>query len=305
MGEFSHQAAQGVLADLKSAFAGPVFDSRKKFFLFVCGGPVEPVPGKELSLRRQFIDWSVTELPDFIVLLAEDAFKQTRSYRLSQVVNLAAFESAIARIADIVVIFPESPGSCAEVGFFSNSPRIPVKTIVGNDVSYRGDPSFLNFGPLRSIDSRSVFSPRIDVKLANPRDDFAVIKKKLDHWKKDEKRRRFMYAPYKQLDLRQRLFVVLEMLHLLRLVTLEDLRYAVKETFGAASLDSVGRILAVLKGAGYVTEFQGRYALAKDKETLLEFDIAKKKDQLIARVTEYYQSHRPELYEAVTTWAGS
>jgi len=203
------------------------------------------------------------------------------------------------------VIFPESPGSCAEVGFFSNSPKIPAKTIVGNDVAHRGDASFLNFGPLRSIDSRSIFSPRIDVRPATPIDDFGVIKLRLDHWKKDEKRRRFRYAPYRDLDLKERLFVVLEMLHLLRLVTLEDLRYAVKETFGPASLDNVGRILAVLKGAGYVTEVDGRYALAKDRETLLEFDIARKKEQLIARVTEYYQSHRPELYEALTAWSAS
>jgi hypothetical protein len=305
MGEFSHPAADRLFVELRSAFEGTVFDGRKKFFLFVCGGPFDPAPGGDLSLRRQFLNWSERELPDFIVLLAEEAFRQTRSYRIHRVINLAKFEDFIATVADAVVIFPESPGSWSEVGFFSNSRGIPEKTILANDANFRGEPSFLNIGPFRTIDAKSIFSPRIDVRTVDPLNDFAVIKRKLDVWKRDEKRRRFMYAPYKNLDLKQRLLVVLEMLHLLRLVTFEDLRYAVKETFGPASLDSVGRMLSILDGAKYVTEVNGRYALAKGRQTMLEFGIATKKDELISHVTEYYQTSRPELYDAITAWASS
>jgi hypothetical protein len=305
MNEFSDAPAQRLLEGLKDAFAEDVFHRRKKFILFVCGGPLDPLPGENPSLRRQFRDWSERELTDFIVVLAEEAFNQTRSYRLTRAVNLARFEAVIGQVADVVVIFPESPGSYSEVGFFSNSHAIPAKTIVANDKFYRAEPSFLNFGPLRSIDAKSIFSPRIDVSTADPTEDFGVIKKKLNDWRIHQKRQRFTYAPYKQLDLKERLSVVLELLHLLRLVTLKDLRYAVKQTFGPASLDSVGQILAVLKGAGYVTEVDDRFALAKHRETLLEFDVVSKKEQLIARVTEYYQSHRPELYDAVRAWVSS
>jgi DNA-binding transcriptional ArsR family regulator len=302
MGVFSHPAADRLLAELKSAFTGAVFDSRQTFFLFVCGGPVD---GPELTLRRKFLDWSKCELPDFIVILAEEAFKQVRSHKPTRAVNLGAFEKLIAEVADIVVIFPESPGSYAEVGFFSGSQHIPAKTIVANDSTYRGVQSFLNLGPLRSIDSKSRFSPRIDIRIADPLDDFAAINRHLNAWKAVERRQRFTYAGYRDLDHKQRLIVILEMLNLLRLATLGDLRYAIKETFGSASWESVSRLLSILVGAEYVREVGGRYALAKGRGTMLEFEVANKKEDLIARVTEYYQSHRPELYDAVRTWASS
>jgi hypothetical protein len=301
MGEFSHPAAQSLLEKLKNAFTGTVFEKRTEFFLFVCGGPVD---GKDLTLRRQFLDWSERELPDFVVILAEDAFRQTRSQSLPRSVNLGIFEALIAGISDFVLIFPESPGSFSEAGFFCNSPGIPKKTIIANDSTYRAEESFLNLGPLRSIDSKSNFSPRIEVRVADPLDDFSVIKKKLEEWRKGARRQRFAYAPYKQLGHKQRLFVVLELLHLLRLVTLEDLRFAVKATFGPVSVDNVGRMLSILVGAKYAIEIDGRYSLAKNRETMLEFDVTNKED-LIARVTEYYQRHRPELYEAIRTWAST
>jgi hypothetical protein len=305
MGEFSHPAAPKLLAEVKKAFEGSVFDSRKKFFLFVCGGPIEEIKGTDPTLRRQFLQWSKSELPDFIVVLAEEAFKQMRLYRHSRAVNLGFFEKLIAQVADILIIFPESPGSFSEVGFFSNADGIPIKTMVANDSKFRGEPSFLNNGPLRTIDSRSVFSPRIDVRTADPIDDFAVIKRKLEIWKTTEKRERFTYAPYGKLDLKQRMIVILEMLHILRLATLEDLRYAIKETFGPAGLESVRRMLAILVSASFVTDFNGRYAVAKDRESMLEFDTANMKETLVARMTEYYQNHRPELFEAVRAWVSS
>ncbi|MGC1838180.1 MAG: retron St85 family effector protein, partial [Candidatus Acidiferrales bacterium] len=273
----------------------------EKFFLFVCGGPID---GKDPTLRLRFLSWSERELPEFIVIRAEEAYKRTRFHTPSRPIDLASFESLIGGIADIVVIFPESPGSISEAGFFCNSPGIPAKMIVANDSTYRGEPSFLNLGPLRKIDSKSDFSPTIDIRLADPTVDFAVIKKKLEAWKKVARRKRFAYAPYKDLKPKQRLFVILEMLHILRLVTLEDLRYAVKEIFGPASLESVGRMLSILVGAKFVGDVDGRYSLAKDRETMLAFDAAKK-DELIALVTEYYQNHRPELYDAVRAWASS
>lgn len=301
MGEFSHPAAKKLLDDLRDAFEGDVFEKGEKFFLFVCGGSVD---GSANSLRLQFLKWAEQELPDCIAILAEDAYKQTLSHLPSRPINLALFEALVADISDFVVIFPESPGSFSEAGFFCNSRGIPTKMIVANDSTHRGKPSFLNLGPLRKIDSRSQFSPTIEVDLADPTEDFGVIKTKLEIWKQAARRQRFSYSSYKNLKPKRQLFVVLEMLHILRLVTLEDLRYAIKEVFGTASLESVGRILSILMGAKFVSDINGRFALAKGKETMLAFQPAKELE-LISIVTGYYQNNRPEMYDAVRAWVSS
>jgi hypothetical protein len=123
-------------------------------FVFVCGGKIG---NGETSLRQQFIQWAEHNLPNFICLLAEDALKDGFVVGRRKFIDLARFESVIAGIADCVLIFPESPGSFAETGFFSNSKKIRDKTLVINPIDKQKD-SFLNMGPIHTIDRFSFLS---------------------------------------------------------------------------------------------------------------------------------------------------
>jgi hypothetical protein len=69
-----------------------------------------------------------------------------------QSVNLAHFEATLAKWAHLVVIFPESPGSFAELGMFSIAPKIGRKLLLMMDNRYETHQSFINRGPVRAAE---------------------------------------------------------------------------------------------------------------------------------------------------------
>src|SRR5687767_204163 len=118
----SDPAWKRVLESLRAVFQNkPIYLRNRPFFVFVCGG--ELGEGKT-TLRKQFLQWAEHELPNFVCLLAENAIKDNFVAGKRKFIDLARFESVIAGIADCVLIFPESPGSFAETGFFARSPEI-------------------------------------------------------------------------------------------------------------------------------------------------------------------------------------
>ena len=164
---FSHPSGMRVLTSLRFIFEKkPVYLRKHPFFIFVCGGQLGPGTG---SLRKQFIQWAEHQLPDFICLLAEDALKDGFVAGRREFIDLAKFESVIADIADGVLIFPESPGSFAETGFFSNSRKIRDKTLIINSIGEQGD-SFLNLGPIHTIDRFSYLKPTLHIEVIDPAD---------------------------------------------------------------------------------------------------------------------------------------
>src|SRR5436305_15007714 len=92
-----------------------------RHLLFVCGGSVHPAHN---SLRKKFLAYANAELPNFRVFLAESATRDMFDYHPPHFLNLAHFEEFIAAYSDCIVLFPESQGSLAEIGFFSAYPRI-------------------------------------------------------------------------------------------------------------------------------------------------------------------------------------
>lgn len=86
--------------------------------LFVCGGPTKKAPGKRISRRRKFLEWLSKQEPRFAVILAEDIYSLAQR-KSEPFLNLNSFESVLAELSDCTLVFPESVGSWAEVGFFS------------------------------------------------------------------------------------------------------------------------------------------------------------------------------------------
>jgi hypothetical protein len=297
---FANDDGTKLLNEIKSAFErGPVFERSKKSILFVCGGPVELEAGKEPSLRREFLNWARENLKDFVLILAEHAFKQTRLYRNSAFINVAKFESLIASIADFILIFPESAGSYSEVGYFSRGAAIRTKILVGNDSLHEGRPSFLINGPLKLIDDFSTLRPRILIDTRNPLDAFALIRDRLEEQRVGSERTKFEYAAFGKLAYRDRFLAVLEMIRILRLVSLRDLRYALKHVFNRASGSAVQTIVSILLGGGYVSERDGLFYLGAGRTSLLEFKNADLVTELMARAMSHYSVHRPDISEAV------
>jgi hypothetical protein len=82
------------------------------------------------------------------VVFAESA---TQLYRDTHYEDLISFEEDIARVASLVFIIAESPGSLAELGAFSMNPTISDNLRVIVQSQYADAESFIRYGPIQKI----------------------------------------------------------------------------------------------------------------------------------------------------------
>lgn len=132
-----------------------------KPFVLICGGTVGNITNENpISLRDAF--------------LRSDCFSTIKSAELLQIEEiqeyfdkdcpyseLVTFENDLASLSDLVVLFPESPGSFAELGAFTTQVGIVEKLLVVMQLKYQNESSFLLKGPLaylRNTSKKSVFS---------------------------------------------------------------------------------------------------------------------------------------------------
>lgn len=290
--QFAHPSADSLLAEVRRLFENkPVFQKRDKPVLFLCGGPLS---SRSKNMRRAFLEWSKGHLPQMVILLAEDAFRHTKLYDPPETVNLSDFEELIGSIADCVLVFPESEGSFAELGFFSGG-KLRKKVLVANSVAYQTKESFVNLGPIKTIDGFSFLSPTVQVIKHRGRFDFSPVQERLGRLLERTNRRAFQYASYKDLSYLGKLLVTLEMINIFHFVTLASLGDCIRTVFGNANIKELKRILSILAGAGYLHVQDHYFSLEMDKGTLLEFDGVRI-DDVKARVLHYYQKHQTVLY---------
>lgn len=74
-------------------------------------------------------------------------------------------EEELANLADLVIVLVESAGTFTELGAFSLSTPLRRKMLAIVDEMYKGDSSFISNGPVKWIDSESLFSPTVYTNL--------------------------------------------------------------------------------------------------------------------------------------------
>lgn len=297
---FSNPAGQKLLASLRGVFKEKrVYHRKHRFILFVCGGRLGE---GETSLRKEFIEWAEHNLPRFICLLAEDALKDSFAGEGRTFVNLAKFESIIAEVADCVLIFPESEGSFAEVGFFANS-VIREKTLIVNPLRFQAEDSFLNLGPIETI-NQDTFLKIIHINEQESA-DFTPIRKRLERLKWPEHRQRLRYKTFGRFNFREKLLVVFEMLRVLRMADVKTLRHALVECFGGNPRNQeLKHLLRILLAAKFIKrdKKEAEYFKVVAGLNLIEFDHYEI-EKVFAQVTLFYYKYSPELYESLSEGA--
>ncbi|HEV3332635.1 MAG TPA: retron St85 family effector protein [Bryobacteraceae bacterium] len=121
--------------------------------IFLCGGAVGET-GPDKSARDYFYRH-----------LKSKATKIAQRVRLAEAVNawfrgnefpdLLELENYLADLADITVLFVESPGSIAELGAFAASDVLRPKTLAVLNASHSSDRSFITDGPVKARDFRN------------------------------------------------------------------------------------------------------------------------------------------------------
>ncbi|EKO3979993.1 TPA: retron St85 family effector protein [Vibrio fluvialis] len=116
----------------------------KKTTIFLCGGAIDDDNYARSKMSRVFREHSKYEL-----LFPEDIFDDLLAGPGQH--SLLHLENILADCVDAIVLFPESPGSFAEIGAFSNNSKLAEKLIVISDKNYKNKKSFINYGPYRLI----------------------------------------------------------------------------------------------------------------------------------------------------------
>jgi hypothetical protein len=123
-------------------------------FVFLCGGIIKESGFSRPDSLRDYL-WRVCLLSRRLkgeVVLAE---KANQLYRATKYTDLISFEEDIARIASLVLVIAENPGSLAELGAFSSNDVISKSLRVIMQQKYAKAESFVRWGPVERLKNDS------------------------------------------------------------------------------------------------------------------------------------------------------
>ena len=122
--------------------------------VFLCGGRTSDIGDtKSLSLRDAFLKiYPHPAIDGKDLLQAEDV--TVLSIFDEHYSDLLQFETDLAQVTELVLLFCESEGSLAELGAFSMVDEIAQRLLVVIREKYWKSESFVRFGPLRALEKR-------------------------------------------------------------------------------------------------------------------------------------------------------
>jgi len=137
------------LKEIAKIIKEKIFVARNnKVTVFLCGADIT-----NKNTARSKMATIFSHHPRYELLYPEDLFDDLLVGQKKY--SLLALENILADNVDAIVLFPESPGSFAEIGAFSNNEKLVKKLIVLSDKKYKSDKSFIRYGPYRLIKNSS------------------------------------------------------------------------------------------------------------------------------------------------------
>jgi len=317
---FQHPAAKKMLERVASAFANnAVWLLPHNQLVFVCGGPTKPrtnssksrqaslnslrrslaaiISGStpSLSVRRKFLAWATQNLQGMSFVLAEDAAQDIATHDAPKLLNLSEFEKTLAEFADCVIIFPESVGSWAELGYFSALRKIPEKCLVVNCQSKQGG-SFLNDGPIDSINRISAY-PKVLVNFLSSKIDFTIVAERLQQYKHRSTRSQIKSLKFDCLTGREKFAIIHYLISIFPSLDIESLILVVRTIFTSYRAGNIRRIVSMLVSVKFVERIPGdehRFRMRAGTRRLLEVQGISA-DGLLSEHTQFFQKHQPHL----------
>lgn len=292
------QAAKSLLESLHGLFyQGQAFLLPHQHLTFVCGARPNS-EGEALSLRSQFLDYLKENDQRNLILpiLAEQAIDEFLDSGVDAAVDLGKFENLIANCVDSILIFPESPGSYAELGFFAANAEVLKKTLIANRDSFQGN-SFINLGLMPFFNRDSIYKPMIILGGDLP-PGFAQIIERLQLKTANAKyRKRFPVDVFKLLISKHQLIALYELIRAFGFITEENLFSVINLVFKSYDLEVVHRLLAILVAMNYICrDGHGDYLIRNGAPSLLEYsEDAFEKAR--GQVRLFYKKHDEAAFE--------
>lgn len=283
---------------LKSYFSrGDLFFSRDAHICFVCGAGVDVFPEtQEHSLRHMFIQ-HVGGTPDsnIICIRAEHAATELLRQIEERGRNISLFERTIANSVDSLLVFPESPGSFAELGYFSAHPDIAKKMLVAVKVRHQAN-SFITLGPIHSISKISEYAPVPMALGEDPRQQMRDIAERLlgESVRRRPYRRRYELEAWKEYAGRFQISIIDEIVDLAGALTEKDLLQIIQMIFGAYDVSEVRLLLSLLVAMDRIARNDNGdiYSLRRAK-AFVECDSHAERLKVTAAWRDAYETHDP------------
>lgn len=228
---------------------GDLFYCRDVHLCFVCGNSSELLDGgKRRSLRSTFVEY-IQDSPHskIICVRAETAATELLRQLEERGKSISGFERTIAETVDSVLIFPESAGSIAELGYFSAHRGVAEKTLVAITEKYQEN-SFIYLGPIHLVNAFSRYAPVPFVMAEPTKQQMRKIAEKLlgESLNKRPYRERFEHDAWKSISLRHKLAIIDELIDIVRASTEPDLRNYIEICFGAYDISEIRLLLSIL-----------------------------------------------------------
>ena len=256
---FTHPTGRELLKRVAQQFSGTgTYLLRDSNIVFVCGGTGDGY------MRPRFCEYARTEIPHLRIFLAEDAQKDYVTHAEPEFHNVGEFEDIIGEVSDCVVLFPESPGSFAELGYFARSIRLRKKLLVVNDLDLQGQDSFISLGPINLVDNHSLFRPAIQIQYGEE-PQFHLIKERISKRISGKNRKRFQHSNYSDLELREKFFIIFEIINLFQAITFDGVTYAFRSVFRNVNRVETIRLLSILVAAQLVERRGADFEFFKKK----------------------------------------
>ncbi len=187
------------------------------------------------------------------------------------------------------------------MGFFSATKKISSKTLVVNDLRYQAADSFVNLGPINTINRSSFLNPALHVEAGKAaRIDFSPIKNRLERLMNRKNRKSLAHRTYSELSRLERFVIIMEIINLLHITSLRGLMDCIRVAFDTQRSNEIKQLLSVLVGSGRVKRLgDDYYVLAKGVRSGLEFEGVDVRD-LKTRVLHYYRKYNLDYYNHVT-----
>lgn len=221
---------------------------RQTNIVFVCGG--NEAANMRRLFQRQFSDL----LPDYEFFEPEFAMENYFSFGDTEPFDIADFERLVADLSIAIVLFPEAPGSFAELGYFAGQDELASKIVLALDSNHQRLGSFISLGPASKIAKRSIFGLPIQLDYTNP--DFVLVSTRIkEHARLRQRRRRFQPGTFSDLTSFE-LFGLCHMIcEVLTVATGEDIESILRGMFEShVSPSEIKKIISILIGSERLQE---------------------------------------------------
>jgi hypothetical protein len=327
---FKDAVGQSILRETVSLFQDKsILIAKHSNLIFVCGGSLEQ-PSARFFFRKAFKQNK--DLEHLRLVIAESAYLALQEANDFTFHNISHFEKLIANLASCILIFVESPGAIAELGYFSAIQRVAEKTLVVIDYDNQADNSFIMQGPIDLIDT--IFNSRYKTRmpLNNVRKheqekqvleetdlDFNLLFKKIDQntpvkgYRKQYNHDDVFKLKASEKVTKEELFFLLELINLYDVIRLKDIVNIVKTHSSNAHKAKILPLISILHGADlinivedefhdtcfvrkveYCSFFEVAYKQANDQEYSY-LHTTDKFNGIKAQINEYYESYAPQL----------